>query len=321
MKAVSQSEIDEFVGSVVSRLECLDTSYVVELYRSYGLNVFPDPYCGDLPAIIKSALKNELPFSVVRIGDGEANLLTYGVSASTKELNRCAVKAIVEMQSDSFLVSDQWMIVLRDLMMGAIAQADIVGVLGCWQVPRRHPAPKYPTAEEVADAFLKDRRGISGYWRGIEYMLYLASKKWLDNKVIASAHLYLSILEHLDELLPQAKAIVILSSRKAVQDKLSRRYPRLDFQYIEVGTTKSPSGILPDQPIFLESIFSALPQDMRGCLCLIGAGPWAEIYCTWVKHRGGVGIDIGSGFDLLDGVMTRPIHKEIGMKELAKYQL
>ena len=59
-----------------------------------------------------------------------------------------------------------------------------------------------------------------------------------------------------------------------------------------------------------------MPNDLRGCLCLIGAGPWAEIYCTWVKQRGGVAIDLGSGFDLLEGKVTRVMHKEILETEL-----
>ncbi len=54
---------------------------------------------------------------------------------------------------------------------------------------------------------------------------------------------------------------------------------------------------------------------MRGCFCLVGAGFWAEIYCTWIKQRGGVAIDIGSGFDLLDGTAPRPVHRSLGFDQ------
>jgi hypothetical protein len=76
-----------------------------------------------------------------------------------------------------------------------------------------------------------------------------------------------------------------------------------------------------DNPHFLSDVASALPHDLHGCLCLVGAGPWAEIYCAWIKQRGGVAVDIGSGFDLLDGTITRPIHRVLGLGELNPYAL
>jgi hypothetical protein len=69
---------------------------------------------------------------------------------------------------------------------------------------------------------------------------------------------------------------------------------------------------LPPSPDFLAEVASQLPQDLRGWCCLIGAGPWAEIYCSWAKQRGGVAVDIGSGFDLLAGTPSRPAHTALG---------
>jgi hypothetical protein len=40
---------------------------------------------------------------------------------------------------------------------------------------------------------------------------------------------------------------------------------------------------------------------MAGTLCLVGAGMWAELYWTWIRRRGGVAVDIGSGMVLLAG--------------------
>ena len=72
------------------------------------------------------------------------------------------------------------------------------------------------------------------------------------------------------------------------------------------GAGGGDASALPD---FLLDVEDRLPADMQGCLCLVGAGVWSEIYCTWVKRRGGVGVDIGSGFDLLAGKVTRPFHR------------
>jgi hypothetical protein len=50
----------------------------------------------------------------------------------------------------------------------------------------------------------------------------------------------------------------------------------------------------------------------------VGAGPWAKIYCGWIKRRGGVAVDLGSGFDLLEGKLTRSIHKELPQELLSR---
>lgn len=321
MNSIPQSEIDSFISSVTSHPEYLLPTHVINQFKSCDLNIIPNPFSRDLIRSILFSLKKKKALSVIRIGDGEANLLTYGVYSGTKNLDQGAAKEILEMQSDSFIADKTWMIILRELMMNAIAQADIVGVLGLWRGVTHSDIPERPPVEQYVKAFLSDHRGVSGQWRGIDYMLFLASCKYLKGKTITSAHLYFCILEYLDEILPLAKTIFVLSNRKDIMNKLARIYPTLHFSYIEVGDTKSSSNTLPDRPVFLERMFSALPQDMRGCLCLVGAGPWAEVYCTWVKQRGGVGIDIGSGFDLLDGEISRPIHRMVEPGRTEKYKL
>ena len=60
---------------------------------------------------------------------------------------------------------------------------------------------------------------------------------------------------------------------------------------------------------YMNWINRELGKDLIGVLCLIGARPWAEFYCTWVKERGGVAVDIGSAFDLLAGTPIRSFHQ------------
>ena len=74
---ILQSEIDEFNQSVQSHPEYLDTEYVIDKYRRYGLSIIPDPFGAKIMLPIKHALSAGHPLSVVRIGDGEINLLSF----------------------------------------------------------------------------------------------------------------------------------------------------------------------------------------------------------------------------------------------------
>lgn len=314
MKEIPQSELDAVIQSICAHPEYCDPEYVISAYRSQGIEVIPDPFSAEIVAPIKQALRANQGLSVVRIGDGEINLLSYGAYANTPNLDDNVVEVILGMQQDTFGVDRLWMIILRDLMLGAVAQADIVGVIGLW---RR----RLVSVEQLIELFLNDYRGISGQWRAMDYMLRLAEQGALDHKIVSSAHLYFSLLEHLDPILRLARTVFIISDRERMLDKFKHRYPQVDFELIRVGKPVDSCQTPCDKPDFLGSVFSALPADLQGSLCLIGAGPWAEIYCTWVKQRGGVGVDLGTGFDLLDGEMTRPIHGIVGLEQVRKYAL
>jgi hypothetical protein len=41
----------------------------------------------------------------------------------------------------------------------------------------------------------------------------------------------------------------------------------------------------------------------------VGAGLFGKVYCHTAKQDGAVAIDLGSAFDILAGLETRPVHK------------
>ena len=307
---IPKSELDEVTRSILAHPEYLMPTYVIDKYKKNGAKTIPSPFSTSIATSIRQALLTETPFSVIRIGDGEVNLLSYGDYPKTGCLNHCAIKQIISMQGDRFNINPLWMIVLRDLMMGALIQADIIGVVGLWRFP---PPPK---AEDIVQNILRDPRGVSGNWRAVDFMLKLAHRSIFKAKILASAHLYFSILENLHNILPFAKKVFILSNRTKIIDKLVLKYPNINFKYISVGSSEILSS---DQPDFLLSIYSTLPVDMVGSLSLVGAGPWAEIYTTWIKQKGGVAVDIGSGFDLMEGELTRPVHKRLSLDKIQQY--
>lgn len=310
---INQVERERMVQSILAHPEYMDPKYVMDSYRKLGLEVIPDPFSADIVAPIKKALHAGKAWSVVRIGDGEINLLSYGAYPDTVNLDRHVVERIIAMQQDSFSVNRFWMMILRDLMAGALSQADMIGVVGLWR-------PQSLSVDELAQLFLRNYRGISGQWRAIDFMLHRARQGFFKHKIIASAHLYFALLNHLDMILSVARKVFLVSNREEAMIRMKKRYPNIIFESIPVGKLDE-SELRCEQPHFLSKVESMLPHDLTGCLGLVGAGPWAEIYCTWIKQRGGVGVDIGSGFDLLDGQLTRPIHQIVGLDKVRRYEL
>ena len=295
-------ELKQILCSIHSHPEYLAPLQLQNSYHSLGLNIIADPFSHDIIDRIKIALKKKIPLSVIRIGDGEANILSFNAYPKTPNLNQYVFKKICSMQQDTFNLNTSTMLCLQEMMFSALLQADIIGIIGLWRAGN-------PTIESLEKMFKNDYRGISGHWRAIDFMLKLAHQNTFHNKILASAHLYFSILKYLPELLSCASEIIIISNRKNILVKLKNKYPKSNFSLIHIGQTNKSQ--LSNTPDFLEAVQKKLPNNMQGILCLVGAGIWAEIYCSWIKQRGGIAIDIGSGFDLLDGEITRPVHKKI----------
>lgn len=171
-------EIDYLAQEFRNNPNYFDTKFVCEAYESYGLNVYANPKNLQIISCITKALKDKTPFSVIRIGDGEMNLLTLDAYPQTPFINRASAKEIVTMMEDQFILTPPYETILRDLLFSSILQADIVGVLGVYRINSEH------NIEDKIKHLLssKSQRGQSGHLRGVEFMLNMGKKKQLQTK-------------------------------------------------------------------------------------------------------------------------------------------
>lgn len=307
---IPASEIELFLQQVRAHASYRDPEYVKKVYRKACAQVISDPLSADASAPIITALERQTPFSAIRIGDGEANILAYAVFSDTPNLDGFALEKSVAQHSDSFKIGTLWMSILQEMMLSSILQADIIGVIGLWRVRQELPVEAYNRS--LGELIRRNNlRGQVGQFRAVQLVMRLASKGVLKNKIIASAHFYFSILAHMDSLFAAAKKVICVTDKKVSFERLREKYPSIPMTLIPVGLQSQRKGGPSTNPDFLQKVRAALPEDLRGCLCLVGAGIWAEIYCSWIKRRGGVAVDLGSGFDLLAGQMTRLAHQTV----------
>ena len=285
-----------------SNRQIFDTDWFRSALGRNGHKVIADPTANDLICLIEQALNERRPYSVIRLGDGEANLLTYtGAQSTTPYLDWQVAAQSVEDQADRFVPSPDLLLALRSSLERSVLAGDIVGVLGLWTY-----------APILVDALLtvlpSDPRGMSGQIRG-RYLALELPDLLPQSTVLASAHLYIGVLLNLDRLLSAAGRVVCITGRDAAVAKLRSQHPGILVEHFAVGSDPIRGQKLPSTPAFLDRMRDALADDSKGVLYLVGAGPWSEIYCHWIKERGGVGVDLGSGFDVLAGISTRPIHQ------------
>lgn len=303
-------EIDYCINEIKINADYLDPNFILQTHLSQKIDIILNPFSIEITNNIIKALTNKTPYSVIRLGDGEANLLTYEAYPSTPILNLKVAKKIISMQQDRFLVTPSEIIKLKNLLHESIQTADIIGIIGLWRPVERNVA-------DFIQAFNLDHRGILGHWRSIDYLIQLSKKNQLAGKILSSAHLYFSIIDNIQLLLNTAEKTLLITNHDNLAKNLSIK-ASYNLDCILVGNTINDKL---HAPSFLYELKRKLPQDMTGTLCLIGAGPWSEIYCTWVKKRGGVAVDIGTGFDLLTGKITRPIHKILKLDDSNRYKL
>ena len=305
-EAAPAAEVELIASEIRNQTSLLNPDEVIARYARAGFAVNSDPFSPDAALPIKAALTSAKPYSLIRIGDGEISFLAFGANPATPVLDRYTLERSQMQFPDRFRVSEPSMAAVRDGMRTAIARADTVGVLGLWRP--RLISPEDLAASLVA-ALPDETRGIVGHWRAVGHMLHLAETGTLDGKQICSAHIYFGLLEQLPNLISAASRTVCLTNRPDAVIRLRKRFRSHEIEHIPLNSKALPPDALPATPSFLDTIRGKLPEDMTGQLVLIGAGVWAEFYCTMVKDRGGVAVDIGSGFDILSGLLSRPAHR------------
>ena len=219
------------------------------------------------------------------------------VAAHPEHLDRFLLERVMAGHTDRITLSEGSPARLRRMMMRSIRSANTVGVRGI------DASGNLGDVSKRLAAIDRDIRGGVGVYRAIAVMLDLAREGVLVGKTVASAHLYFGLLSGLDECIEASQGVLCITSRPSVAASIRARHAK-PVDLIQTGTPGPPDG-------FLHRVREEMPQNLGGNLVLIGGGVWSEAYCHWAKERGGLAVDIGSGFDLLAGKRTRPIHHRL----------
>ena len=138
-----------------------------------------------------------------------------------------------------------------------------------------------------------------------------------SSKLITSAWIHLALIPYIGDIMDAAQAVIVITGRAQLEPHFKTRLETRLRSFIAVP----PQSYRPssdDDTHYRKTfprVLDALRADLRGTLVLVGAGLLGKIYCDAARNSGAVALDFGSGFDILAGVSTRPVHSKVNIDE------
>lgn len=253
---------------------------------------------------IFQAMECDRPFSLVRIGDGEGQLLGLNESYSQDDLDYFA---------DHFGEVDRSFLVgLQADLKAAILGADLVGIRDDMIGVNFGGAPFSP---ELVKSSLTLRRSETGIRPRSTRRLYntvkaLAALEYPDEQRYCSQwiHFRLQLSGFFERVLRRQRTVAIITSKPKVAALLRSEFG-LDVRLIEVPDkfklVKDPTRVY--QINLFRHVDEEIKRSAEGRLFLIGAGLWGKVFAHTVRTWGGYALDIGALIDCWVGKASRPM--------------
>lgn len=248
-------------------------------------------------------LRERVPASLLRIGDGEGNALALTFPGVRKvDLDGFALKFA---RTVGVMLDHDQAYAFCTEMRRALEDADILGARTV------DPEPRGPEIDLVA-RHLNDGRlyNALGLMNARKFVREMAFEGRLQTKILTSAWIHLGLIPYMDALLGAAERVVVVAGRVELKPAFEKRLGDKLLEFIAVPAEGRRPAAEPSTHYELShEIADRLSTgDLSGTLVLVGAGLLGKIYCRSAKSGGAVALDLGSAFDVLAGMTTRPVH-------------
>jgi hypothetical protein len=260
-----------------------------------------------------SSLTERTPFSLIRVGDGEGNVLALLRENSNFELNLKAFNAMFHSQDLQCLGGAESRRFSRSLECSVLG-ADVLGIrsFNPW-----HQSTIDSLELSYARGCLerRDARGAHGMLHARKQVERLLETGSLSDAILTNAWVYIPLIPALPEIVEACKRLVVITGREELRSGFTSRFGSKEIDFISIpleGRRRSRNNRMHHYPGVYEHVLKGLEGNLAGTLVLVGAGIFGKVYCHAAKQHGAVALDLGSAFDLMSGIKTRPIHARFG---------
>ncbi len=250
-----------------------------------------------IESIIINSLEKKTPFSMIRLGDGEGAFLPYKDNSFQEEDQNFASNIWFNRN-----LTNQESKKLTELLKLSIDKSDILGI---------------PDIKRIVDDFKPQE---TSYRKRTMQSIY-SLEQLITIKNLTSAFIHIDMLHSnmLGRIIKKSNKneISIISGHEEhlIRDKMEILYNTIIARYYKIPTeakrinqfnNTNEFDELNHYPDVFNNTMQRIEQECEiGDLYLIGAGLLGKIYCSKVKEKGGIALDIGSVFDYLLSYQTR----------------
>lgn len=251
--------------------------------------------------LLRGAIRDRTPLSLIRLGDGEARFLAFCAPWVRDIISREEAECGVGFHWENWFGQTFAAVAPSDLQslagafQAALIGADILGV---------SPAARYRN-----DTFTR------GYLGVLERVVGDITTRHQD---VALASAYANVELHqrsafYQELLSGIDFLGVISPHPGLAARLAHYHGISEVrEYVVPGESRLPgfargreAGLhIPDR---YNELIATLRIPRQGAVFLVAAGLLAKIYCHRIRQLGGIAIDVGSIVDAWTGFVTRPI--------------
>lgn len=268
-----------------------------------------EPECEDLLITkLQEYISIYRPFSLIRLGDGEGNILFwYYNSVKYPYLASYCVFYILDMMfGNNAPDAAQWD-AFSEYLIKAILNADFIGL-----PTKAQHNQQLQNITTLAKSELK-LRGSTGVI-GVRASLMHLPAYTLSQKILCQWHVHKQIASSFPKLLKYAHKISVITCYPNLLATITKAFEinpgktiLIPPQALNISSTPKDTHY-PNR--FKEIINNELIDNVEnGELFLVSAGLLGKYYCSAIKDQGGMAIDIGSLADVWLGLSVRNYHK------------
>lgn len=254
---------------------------------------------------IRHSIDSRVPFSFIRLGDGEGNFLGQRRYEGNLAARKYAERIAEIMFGNDFREYSALQNTTYDIFLQAIQNADVLGV-------------RSDDRSLLSQKMIYDRQ-LAG---DIMVQDFLLDGSFVPDQLTRSTiHLTPEFMVLLTGILRTEKQIGMVTCRTEIVEPITSHCGCEIDLYAIPAEAKSRAGQSSSDPHFPDHynrLIDNLVPSQPGQIFLIGAGILGKIYCDVIKQRGGIAIDIGSIFDAWAGQKTRSSFANLSHAELQK---
>ena len=246
------------------------------------------------------ALRRRRPFSLIRIGDGEGNIL----GAFEPDFRPARDHSTRDILGMMFATADfplgELSLMRRDMIDGLI-NADVLGVSDWFRVGRL----------EVLRRSTDGRADIRGYMGSYESILQVSEQLRQSTRrppLVVSNHVHRHMMESYGAVVAAADEVILVGPydlASSFRGVFGGR--RVQTRIIPNQASSTPGEGAKWYPETYQRLLSDLEAG-PGVLVLVAAGLLGKALCRHAQSQGGVAIDVGSVVDVWHGKAVRNYH-------------